>query len=631
MVIISDSTDYTLLPACTVMLLATVLLAGCGHPIFHSDVDTLKKPWTHSNFRNDPNNFQFAIVADRTGGHRTGIFPLAVERLNWLQPEFVMSIGDLIEGSSNRAKLDRQWEEFEQFLAPLEMPFFYVPGNHDTGSVVMTRRWNEKFGVTFYSFVYRDVLFICLNSQDTSPEPSRGLSNEQIEFVAHTLQQHKDVRWTMLFMHQPLWLYEQGNFNTTRSSILQAENHGFSRIQAMLVDRPHTVFAGHLHTYIKGTAQHHNYYVLATTGGSSTLRGAGFGEFDHVVWVTMTHDGPVMANLTLDGILPDDVHTDIEASASTWLSGLPINLSVTENTSVTRHVQTLLTNRSTEGVKATLDWSVDPSGPWQLEPATRSVTVAAHEEAMLDWHVSLDGRSHRPYPVPYGTLQIERSGKQKPLKWDLSLANIFAYIDANRPIVEMQHVTELPIIDGHLNETHWQQDPQFERLVNNSLTRWATATTQAWIVYDDDHLYLTVDCNEPNAGHMRVNATEHDGDVWDDDSIEVFIDGNDDQQTYYQIIINANGVPWDAVYQGQGEDLSWDGPYRAAAQRGTQAWTLELAIPWKSISLNGPPSRGQAMGFNLVRNRAREKTIVDQWSPTGGANHRPRRFGKLVF
>src|SRR5262249_39565293 len=49
--------------------------------------------------------------------------------------------------------------------------------------------------------------------------------------------------------------------------------------------------------------------MLATTGGGSKLRGPEYGEFDHVVWVTMKKDGPVIANLLLDGILPEDLST----------------------------------------------------------------------------------------------------------------------------------------------------------------------------------------------------------------------------------------------------------------------------------------------------------------------------------
>ena len=52
-----------------------------------------------------------------------------------------------------------------------------------------------------------------------------------------------------------------------------------------------------------------NYYMLATTGGDSRLRGPEYGEVDHLVWVTMKKDGPVVANILLDGILREDLTT----------------------------------------------------------------------------------------------------------------------------------------------------------------------------------------------------------------------------------------------------------------------------------------------------------------------------------
>jgi hypothetical protein len=66
-------------------------------------------PWSHLDVNADAENFQFAIVSDRTGGHRAGVFPLALEKLNLLQPEFVVSVGDLIEGyTEDRVQLDRR-------------------------------------------------------------------------------------------------------------------------------------------------------------------------------------------------------------------------------------------------------------------------------------------------------------------------------------------------------------------------------------------------------------------------------------------------------------------------------------------------------------------------------------------
>lgn len=37
------------------------------------------------------------------------------------------------------------------------------------------------------------------------------------------------------------------------------------------------------------------------------MRGTAFGEFDHIVWVTMTDSGPRIANLLLDGIFDENV------------------------------------------------------------------------------------------------------------------------------------------------------------------------------------------------------------------------------------------------------------------------------------------------------------------------------------
>ena len=89
-------------------------------------------PWTSERFLDDPQEFHFAIVSDRTGGERPGFFGKAMDILNLLRPEFVMSVGDLIAGGGVPApKLRAQWEDLRRHIAKLEMPFFHVVGNHD--------------------------------------------------------------------------------------------------------------------------------------------------------------------------------------------------------------------------------------------------------------------------------------------------------------------------------------------------------------------------------------------------------------------------------------------------------------------------------------------------------------------
>lgn len=258
-----------------------------------------RNPWTHLRFNNDPAEFRFAIVSDRTGAHRARIFSQAVEQLNLLQPEFVLSVGDLIEGYSESAdRLASEWKEFQGYLSRLQMPFFYVPGNHDLSNQAMEKLWKEKFGRPYYSFAYRGVLFLMLNSDDP-PGKAGQVSEEQVEFVKKTVANHPDSRWTMVFLHKPLWT--QSNLN----------KNGWPEVEKALANRPYTVFAGHIHHYQKFVRNGRDYYQLATTGGGSKLRGVNYGEFDHIVWVTMKKSGPVMANLLLDGILPEDLRKPI--------------------------------------------------------------------------------------------------------------------------------------------------------------------------------------------------------------------------------------------------------------------------------------------------------------------------------
>jgi len=95
-------------------------------------INSENKPWTDTLINDSEQKFTFAVVTDRTGGHRKGVWEKGVEKLNLMQPAFVVSVGDLIEGyTENIRRIDRQWNEFNEMVNQLEMPFFYVACNHD--------------------------------------------------------------------------------------------------------------------------------------------------------------------------------------------------------------------------------------------------------------------------------------------------------------------------------------------------------------------------------------------------------------------------------------------------------------------------------------------------------------------
>ena len=68
----------------------------------------------------------------------------------------------------------------------------------------------------------------------------------------------------------------------------------------MLGDRPYTVFAAHTHKYFYNERYGRDYITTAMTGAMNMPR---HGAIDHIVWITMTDDGPKISNLLLNGML----------------------------------------------------------------------------------------------------------------------------------------------------------------------------------------------------------------------------------------------------------------------------------------------------------------------------------------
>lgn len=306
---------------------AGVLAAGCGestveadgaHPgVARFDVQGTSGavPWSSLEANDATEDFHFVIVSDRTGGARPGVFASAIPKVNVLEPAFVLSVGDLIEGyTEDQAQIDGEWDEFVGFIEQLEVPFFYAAGNHDMSNAAMAETWQARFGPSFYRFVYKDVLFVVLNSElfgmvskPDTPVPGPWTQAEQLAFVERTLTEVPDPRWTIVIVHQPLWEYAGGG------------RGDWPEVEALLRDRDYTVFAGHFHHYVKAVRQDRSYITLSTTGGGSSLRGNLYGEFDHVALVTMTANGPRIANLMLDGIHGENLVTEDVRDTMRWL------------------------------------------------------------------------------------------------------------------------------------------------------------------------------------------------------------------------------------------------------------------------------------------------------------------------
>jgi hypothetical protein len=290
---------------------------------FASDDVTGPSPWTSNDLDEPGDRFSFVIVSDRTGGAQPGVFQRGLAITDLLAPSFAIQVGDLIEGYvTDPEALNVQWQEIDQMLSELRTPLFLVPGNHDVSNQLQKERWLDRYGRLHYHFRYADCLFLVVDTQDPPeivlegaeghldalnyllrldpaairPRLAQALdwdgtqvaqvSDEQSAYHERVLAEHADVRRTFVFMHMPLW---------------QGEHPAWSRLRSALGDRPYSAFAGHVHNY-KATAEGQNHHVrLGPTGGLWVLEGPQ-GNFHHVTQVTVTQNGPVVANVTLDGV-----------------------------------------------------------------------------------------------------------------------------------------------------------------------------------------------------------------------------------------------------------------------------------------------------------------------------------------
>jgi len=275
---------------------------------------------------------RFAVIGDNTGVARPGVFDAAMRQIVWLQPDFVLSVGDLIEGySEDRLEIARQWDEIDRSIARLGRPFVFTQGNHDVSNAETLDAWRERRGPGYYAFTYKGALFLILNTEDTPTpmsstqaakfyamvnlmrtDPDRAeretqariaatppdapsayaalekinLGDRQLGFVRDTLARHPNPRWTFVVLHKPAW---------------KIGNDSFAKVQAMLKGRPHTVFAGHTHYFTHETFDGADYINMGSTGGVRHRDGAG--TMDHTLVVTLTPAGPIYANTRLTGLM----------------------------------------------------------------------------------------------------------------------------------------------------------------------------------------------------------------------------------------------------------------------------------------------------------------------------------------
>jgi hypothetical protein len=179
-----------------------------------------------------------------------------------------------------------------------------------------------------------------------------------------------------------------------------------------------------------------------------------------------------------------------------------------------------------------------------------------------------------------------------------------------------------PVCDGTIDAQEWSGAALFCGF--NAKREFAKSETVARVCRDANNLYIAFHCALPPKNGALSVATKRDFDVWQDESVEVFIDPGQKKKAYFQFILNTLNTQQDSqVFQSV-----WNATWESKTRVEKDFWEAELAIPFSA--LGGAPKSGDAWGFNLNHTDKRNNEH-SSWSHLLIGAHDPDRWGVITF
>src|SRR5262245_65577719 len=185
---------------------------------------------------------------------------------------------------------------------------------------------------------------------------------------------------------------------------------------------------------------------------------------------------------------------------------------------------------------------------------------------------------------------------------------------AGPPVATARRVEEGPLVDGDLSDPAWQEAAPIGPRTQVEPEEGGTPSerTEVRIVYDADSLYLGIRCFETDPSKIVATQMARDSVLRVDDSVSVLLDTFQDRRNAYLFEMNPAGARGDALVVENGTEVlrEWDGIWSGAARIDGEGWSVEMAIPFKTLAL--APDR-DAWGFNVQR-IVKRLLETDRWS-----------------
>jgi hypothetical protein len=214
---------------------------------------------------------------------------------------------------------------------------------------------------------------------------------------------------------------------------------------------------------------------------------------------------------------------------------------------------------------------------------------------------------------------------------------------SQKPVYEALKTTAAIQVDGRLDESVWAAVPSVGPFRDNRTGDASALETDARVTYDDAFVYFAFRCGDTNVWATRAKRDMH---LWEEEVVEVFVQGNPSHPSYIELEVNPLGAMLDIFLLDIRKPIpyeSWNSARLKWAvqvdgtvdgQPGDKGWTCEIALPFEDVvtAPNLPPKPGDRWRLNLYRVDSKPTKAGLAWSPTGRPDfHVPSMFGELVF
>ena len=196
-------------------------------------------------------------------------------------------------------------------------------------------------------------------------------------------------------------------------------------------------------------------------------------------------------------------------------------------------------------------------------------------------------------------------------------------------------VTDVPVIDGVLDEKVWEQAMPIDEFVQMEPLEGQPATekTEVRILFTSTTIYVGVICFDSEPTQIVTTDSRRDSALTGQDYFQMIFDTYHDRQNGFIFGTNAVGLEYDAQVRNEGEtqrggppggvgggnntgagagvNTNWDGSWEVKTRVTETGWNAEFAIPLRTLRYGPPP---QIWGVNFSRAIERKREAV-YWSP----------------